>query len=90
MQEWRKDSDAVFDFALTCLEHSTKNTTPLKDLREAYKDWARRVGRCEEIGARTLSKRLSKVKGLDKKRVSTGMAFGCVIKPIREWDESVN
>ena len=90
VQEWRKDSDAVFDFALTCLEHSTKNTTPLKDLREAYKDWARRVGRCEEIGARTLSKRLSKVKGLDKKRVSTGMAFGCVIKPIREWDESVN
>ena len=88
--DWRKDSDAVFDFALTCLDYPGEYNTTLSELRLSYQDWARRVGRSPEIGTRTLAKRLAKVKGLQRKRLSSGVNFVCSIKPIANWEESIN
>lgn len=90
LNDWRKDSDAVFDFALTCLDYPSNLVTPLQSLRDQYQAWARRVGRCEDIAERTLSKRLIKIRGLEKKRVAKGVAFKCDVRPISDWGESVN
>lgn len=88
--EWKKDSDAVYDFALSCLEYPATFFTPLSDLREEFRVWARHVGRCDEIGARTLSKRLAKIKGLERKRKSSAVGFQCSVLPIQQWRETVN
>ena len=89
IDDWRKESDGVFDFATSCLEFPSQRQTQLGELRSAYKDWAGRVGRVDEIGAQTLSKRLQKV-GLDKKRLAKGAVFNCDIKPISAWQDVSN
>ena len=87
IDDWRKDSDGVFDFATSCLSFPSQHKTGLSELRNSYLDWARRVGRLDEIGVRTLSKRLQRI-GLEKKRSSQGVVFNCDIRPISQWDDT--
>jgi len=84
-------SDAVYDFALTCLEYpSNGRESNIESLREGYQEWARRVGRREEIAERTLSSRLAKIDGLRKRKTNKGARWNCAIKAIKDWDEPMN
>ena len=91
VEDWRMTSDAVYDFALTCLEYpSDGRESNIESLREGYQEWARRVGRREEIAERTLSSRLAKIDGLRKRKTNKGARWNCGIKAIKDWDEPVN
>lgn len=85
MDEWKKDSDAVFDFANACLNFPSEFKTPLANLREAYQEWARKVGRSPDMGERTLSRRLQKIDELEKGRTSSLTIFKCDIRKETEW-----
>ena len=88
--DWRKDSDSVFDFASSCLQFPSDSFTPLNEIREAFQDWAGRVGRHPDLASRTLAKRLRNIRGLADKRTSTGKSFGCKILPIHAWSDTSN
>lgn len=85
MSEWKKDSDAVFDFANSCLSFPSEFKTPLSNLREAYQEWAKKVGRSPDMGERTLSRRLQKIDELEKGRTSSLTIFKCDIKKVSDW-----
>ncbi len=89
IEDWRKESDGVFDFVTSCLDFPSERPTSLREIRNAYEDWAGRVGRATEISSKHLSKRLVKC-GLEKKRAASGTTVFCSIKPIAQWEDISN
>ena len=83
LEEWKNESGSVPHFIDDACE-LTDEWTRLADIMVRYKSWASLAGASDNMGQRTLGRRLTSL-GVVKKRKSDGTWYRIEVKPIGEW-----